>query len=81
MLGQVTKLGEFGRTFLGGMLTGGPDGGMKGLTGSIAAGDDTRATVLNMLKGIAKGLILGGTAAAIGYSAAKTGSEGSASDL
>ena len=74
-LGQVTKLGEFGRTVLGGMITGGTDGGVKGLTSSLAAGDDAKTTAINTMKGIAKGTTLGGTAAAIGYGATKAGSK------
>ena len=74
-LGQVTKLGEFGRTVLGGMITGGTDGGVKGLTSSLAAGDDAKTTAINTMKGIAKGTTPGGTAAAIGYGATKAGSK------
>jgi len=71
-LGQATNLGEFGKTVLGGVITG---GGVRGLTSSIAAGDDAKTTAWNTLKGIAGGATIGGTAAAIGYGAAKARSK------
>ena len=75
-LGLVTNPGKFGRTVLGGMITGGIAGGVKGLTSCIAAGDDAKTTAWNTLKGIAGGATIGGIAAAIGYGAAKAGSKG-----
>ena len=74
-LGLVTNPGKFGRTVLGGMITGGIAGGVKGLTSCIAAGDDAKTTAWNTLKGIAGGATIGGTAAAIGYGATKAGSK------
>ncbi|MEY8285749.1 hypothetical protein AALA13_18370, partial [Lachnospiraceae bacterium 50-23] len=56
----------------GGVTTG---GGVRGLTSSIAAGDDAKTTAWNTLKGIAGGATIGGTAAAIGYGATKAGSK------
>mgnify|MGYP006922384281 CR=1 FL=1 len=42
---------------------------VRGLTSSIAAGDDAKTTARNTLKGIAGGATIGGIAAAIGYGA------------